>query len=455
MDEMLVIDLLTAGFGLIVFVSLLYFTFISLKEAEFRAASRAFVLSVLLSLPYIFIGLFTFPYQPITAFILISLTILAAIIILFPIRARRIAEENDTPRFCIDERDIMFSRRLLVGGTDRYNEYYRQNPDKKVLDDLFRSKPGLLKEGSLYYDPFSFSAAEASFAAVEAFHPILEKDSINRKQVQVDPLKISNFIKQWAKKLGAVSSGITHLKDYHLYTHIGRGERFGQPVDLKHEFAIAVTVEMNKFMIDTAPHGPTVMESAQQYLESGRIAVQITEFIHNLGYPARAHIDGNYRVVCPLVARDAGLGEIGRMGLLMTPELGPRVRIAVVTTDLPLLPDERRRDLSLIEFCRICKKCADVCPSQAIPFEHRIKIDGVSRWQINSEACFTYWCVSGTDCARCVKVCPYSHPDSFLHNCVRAGVRHAPLFRRLALTMDDFFYGKKPLPSPIPNWINL
>ena len=45
--------------------------------------------------------------------------------------------------------------------------------------------------------------------------------------------------------------------------------------------------------------------------------------IRRLGYPARAHIDGNYRVIAPLVARDAGLGEIGRMGLLMTPRSRP------------------------------------------------------------------------------------------------------------------------------------
>jgi ferredoxin len=452
---MLVINVLPASFGFLVFISLLYFAVISMKEAEFRAAGRAFLLSLLLPLPYLFVGLFTFPYQPITALILISLTALTAIIILFPYAQGRIAEEDNTPRSRIDERDIMFSRRLLIEGSDRFSEYYRNNPDKKVLDDLFRSKPGLLEKGSLYYDPFSFSAAGASFTAVEAFHPLLERDSMKEKPIQADPLRISNFIKQWAKKLGSVSAGITYLKDYHLYTHIGRGKRYGQPVDLKHEFAIAVTVEMNKSMIDAAPHGSTVMESAQQYLDSGAIAVQIAEFIHNLGYPARAHIDGNYRVVCPLVARDAGLGEIGRMGLLMTPELGPRVRIAVVTTDLPLIPDKRSRDFSMIEFCRICKKCADVCPNQAIPFDDRMKIEGVNRWQINSEACFTYWCSSGTDCARCVRVCPYSHPDSFLHNCVRTGLRHSPLFRRFALTMDDFFYGKKPIPSDIPKWMNL
>jgi epoxyqueuosine reductase QueG len=158
-------------------------------------------------------------------------------------------------------------------------------------------------------------------------------------------------------------------------------------------------------------------------------------------------------VVCPLVARDAGLGEIGRMGLLMTPELGPRVRIAVVTTNLPMKFDVKKRDLSMINFCRKCKKCADVCPPQAIPFDDRIKIDGVLRWQINSEACFTFWCKIGTDCGRCMSVCPYSHPNNLLHNLVRSGIRQSALFRLLAIKMDDFFYGSRPAPQELPDWI--
>ncbi|MEA3476717.1 MAG: 4Fe-4S dicluster domain-containing protein [Bacteroidota bacterium] len=88
------------------------------------------------------------------------------------------------------------------------------------------------------------------------------------------------------------------------------------------------------------------------------------------------------------------------IGLLMTPMLGPRVRIAVVTTDLPLNLDKRKTDPAIRDFCRICKKCAVVCPGQAIPFDDRKVIDGVKRWQINSEKCFHYWCISGTDCGR-------------------------------------------------------
>ncbi len=347
----------------------------------------------------------------------------------------------------------MFSRRSLVPGTDRFETYYQSNPDKKPSDDKFRRRPGLLAEGALYYDTLSAAAANASFETVGTFHQILDREL---REVDPDPVEkseMSRFLKGWTKKLGAVSAGITELQEYHLYSNIGRGERYGDPVELDHRYALAITVEMDKVTMDSAPYGPTVMESAQQYLNSGAIAVQVAQFIRNLGYSARAHIDGSYRVICPLVARDAGLGEIGRMGLLMTPELGPRVRLAVVTTDMPLIADQQPRDRTMIDFCRICLKCADVCPSNSIPTGEREEMDGVLRWRIDAESCFTYWCAIGTDCGLCMRSCPFSHPDNALHNVVRAGVKRSGLFRPLALILDDLFYGRVPVRAEIPSWI--
>ena len=413
----------------------------------------------MLPLPYFALGLSGLLWQTVPVFhtavsaIFLLLTYGALLALLLPI-SNRLVPENDTPLSRIDERDIMFSRNLLQVDSQRFETYYKDNPDKKQLDDKFRKRPGLMQEGALYYDPFTTSAAEASFKTVAAFHAMLDEENLAERQVKTDPAKMSHFLKLWSKKLGAMSTGITELKKYHLYSTIGRGERYGEPVAIDHAFAIALTVEMEKPLLDRAPHGPTVMESAQQYLNSGAIAVQMAEFIRHLGYSARAHIDGSYRVVCPLVARDAGLGEIGRMGLLMTPELGPRVRIAVVTTDLALVTDERTRDLSMIDFCRRCQKCADVCPSKAISFDGQKEINGAMRWQINSEACFTYWCTIGTDCAYCMRACPYSHPNNLLHNSIRLGLKRSPLFREFALKMDDFFYGRKPPAAPIPNWLN-
>jgi ferredoxin len=205
---------------------------------------------------------------------------------------------------------------------------------------------------------------------------------------------------------------------------------------------------MDHRMMQSAPASPTLMESARQYLNAGSIAVQLAVAIRELGYRARAHIDANYQVVCPLVARDAGLGEIGRMGLLMTPQHGPRVRIGVVTTDMPLAESPERAEPSIEKFCRICKKCAKICPSQAIPHGDR-----GDRWKIDSEACFTFWCEAGTDCGRCVITCPYAHPDTPVHRFVRMTIRRSPLLRRLAAPIDDLVYGVKPGPRELPEWM--
>ena len=447
------LSVLSAIFGVLFFALTFGAAIVSLKEHEFRAASRIALLGVLLSLPYLVVGFMPFPYHETAALILLITAGLAVAILLVPLRQKQITED-DTPKIRVDERDIMFARAHLTPGSERFEEYYRRKPDKKALDDKFRARPGLLSKGSTYFDPYMFSAAEASFEAVGSFQSTIDQEPA-QERVHSDPERITEYIKQWGRKLGAVSVGVTELRDYHLYSHLGRNEPYGKPIELEYKFAIALTVEMDKHMLDHAPYGPTVMESAQQYLASGAIAVQIAAFIRNLGYPARAHIDGNYRVVCPLVARDAGLGEIGRMGLLMTPELGPRVRIAVVTTDLPLIVDQRTRDYSVLDFCARCKKCAAVCPSKSISFDDRAEIDGVKRWQINAESCFTYWNTTGTDCGRCVRVCPYSHPDNLLHNIVRFGVRNSSLFRALAVPMDDYIYGKKPPPLDLPAWMDI
>jgi len=397
--------------GCVIFLSMLTFSFVSRQEEERRAAKWFTALAFLAPLPYLITGWIDYRYQTFFSAVLLSITALVFLVMLLPI-GNTFPPEDDTPQKRVDERDIMFSRNKLEKGSQRFNEYYERRPELKILDDKFRSQPGLLQKGTVHYDPITFAATDSSFKTVAAFHALLDDENLPTPSQPVDSTRMTRFIKEWTKRLGAVSVGVTELRDHHLYHTIGRGARYGEPVELSHKYAIALTVEMDKYFVSRAPKGPTAMESAQEYLNCGAMAVQIAEFARQLGYSSRAHIDGSYRVICPLVARDAGLGEIGRMGLLMTPELGPRVRLAVVTTDMPLLPDERKRDATVIDFCRRCKKCADICPSRAISFDDRKEIDGVMRWQINSEACFTFWCKVGTDCGRCMSVCPYSHPSN-------------------------------------------
>lgn len=440
-------------FAAIFFTAFFYSFIISLKEKEKYAAYRFLRMAFLLALPYLLAFYFENPYSEIIGFILIILPVLFSIFFFLPIKGVK-KLKIDTPNSKYDERDIPFSRMKLKEGTDRFNEYYKKRPEYLEGDLNFMSKPGLCAEGTISYNPLVYASTDATFFAVEQFKHQVDGE-VATKKPELDPKEITTYLKEWAKHLGVLEVGITELQDYHKYSYGGRTFNYGEEVKLDHKYAIAFTVEMDHYMTATGPLAPTVLESAQQYLNAGTIAIQLSAFLRNLGHESRAHIDGNYQVLCPLVARDAGLGEIGRMGLMMTPKLGPRVRIAVVTTDIPLVTDDVKEDKTMIDFCNKCMKCAEVCPSNSISFEDREMINGVERWEIDATSCFTFWCDNGTDCGKCMSVCPYSHPNNFLHNFIRFGIRNNVYFRRLAIFLDDYFYGKKPLSKPIPKWMDI
>ncbi len=437
--------------GILLGVFFLLAVFISIREKEIRAAKLFFVIALLVPVLFSTPSLLDEKAQAAISLILLGLFFIIVILITIPTND---AYEESIPIRGIDERDTMFARNELSRYPERFDAYYKEHPEKKELDDKFRARPGLLSPKASQYHPVHFAASQSSFETIEALRGEVDGEVAEKKE-EFDPFEITRFIKGWALKLGAVDCGVTELRDYHFYTIGGRADRYGKRVINYHKNAIAIIVEMSHEIISTAPTSPVVMESAQQYVSAGVIAIQIAKMIRKTGYSARAHIDGNYQVICPLVARDAGLGELSRMGILMTPRWGARIRIAVVTTDLQLISDQPLKEQSMIDFCVKCKKCADACPSKAIPTGNRVEIDGVKRWQINQEACYTFWNAIGTDCSKCIQVCPYSHPDNFLHNIVRAGVRRNKFFRIGAIKMDDLFYGRIPRPKPKPAWLQV
>jgi epoxyqueuosine reductase QueG len=112
-----------------------------------------------------------------------------------------------------------------------------------------------------------------------------------------------------------------------------------------------------------------------------------------------------------------------------------------VTTDLELIPDAPRAS-GVREFCEVCKRCAVNCPSSSIPAGERTECNGVMKWPLERESCLRYWRFLGTDCGLCMKVCPYAHPRTFVHQVVRFGVSRSPFARRLSTIGEDLFYGR-------------
>ena len=320
MDTRIEIALLI--FGGVLVIGFIYFGFVSIREHEKRAACRAFLLALAVGVLFALSSLLHPTAQGILLLIIVISAVGLVILVFMPMG--RVERAFEAPKSRFDERDVMFSRFFrLEPGSPEFESYYLMRPENIEKDALTRTKPGLNTPGSMFWNPFLAAAVDASFFLTENMFGSAD-GVIAEKQISLPLEQMTDFIKNLARYYGALTVGVTTLKPHHVYSHIGRGEGvYGDPLAVEHKFAIAITVEMDHEMIGSNPRLQGSMESAHQYVEVGRIAVQLAAYIRLLGYPARAHIDGNYRVICPLVARDAGLGELGRMGLLLTPSHGP------------------------------------------------------------------------------------------------------------------------------------
>ena len=283
---------------------------------------------------------------------------------------------------------------------------------------------------------------------------------VNPKQEAVgDPPHAAANIKQVAKFLGADLVGICKLNQAYVYSHTGMRIDFakgtdGEDILLPHTNAVSIGVAMDYQRMRYAPGWIDNAEVGLGYLNAARAAVALASYIRELGYSARAHFFINERVIHVPIAVDAGLGELARSGILVTREFGPRLRLSTVTTDMPLAADSQV-DIGVVKFCEICGKCAQNCPSQAIPHGGKEIVRGVEKWKLDDERCQRFWCANPkrwNDCSRCISVCPWNRPDIFHHRVAVKSAKHSTLARYLLLWLDDVIRGKKP--RPVVKWLD-
>jgi epoxyqueuosine reductase QueG len=138
------------------------------------------------------------------------------------------------------------------------------------------------------------------------------------------------------------------------------------------------------------------------YARVALIGLVIARCVRGWGWEASCTMDGRADVVLPVAARYAGLGSIGRSGLLLTEEYGPCVRLGAVITDIPLgsLP---RAAGTAARACSACTRCAQACPASAID---RGPAANGRFVPVDDDACFAKWRESGTDCGLCIAACP-------------------------------------------------
>lgn len=184
--------------------------------------------------------------------------------------------------------------------------------------------------------------------------------------------------------------------------------------------AIVLIKEMDAAKMGQAPSRTTYRMVMQTYYDLGRVTNTLTDFLRRNGHAAQAGHPLNGVALYPLIAQRAGLGWCGSHGLLITPQYGPRQRIAVIYTDIRNLPAPAGNPHAWIsELCARCRQCARFCPGRAI-YDQPIPRPAGILTHIDVEKCFPVF-EAQYGCSVCVKVCPFNlHP----YEKVRAGYQH-------------------------------
>jgi len=278
---------------------------------------------------------------------------------------------------------------------------------------------------------------------------------VNPKRVEVrNPARMASIIKDVATFLGAHLVGICRLDPAWVFTHHGlridfRKGKAGEPVRLDHAYAISVGVEMARSHFANSPDFIDNAAVGKGYLDVAKVAVSLAAWIREIGWPAKAHFFISEEVIHIPIAVEAGLGELARNGSLITRGFGPRIRLATVTTNLPLALDGPI-DIGVQAMCTDCNKCAVNCPAQCIPYGEKVVENNVEKWALDNRKCMTFWVANRerfNDCARCITTCPWNLPDTWWAHAITWGIPRWRWWRKAIVLADNLIRGKKPNPK--------
>jgi epoxyqueuosine reductase len=209
-----------------------------------------------------------------------------------------------------------------------------------------------------------------------------------------DPNALTDDVRSKAAELGVNAIGFApYDPKYTFAPH--QAKWFGPTV-------IVLIKEQNYELAQQIPHKQFEQDAFSTYAELMVAGARLASMIHDRGYRARA-ADSSSNSIVHHYAVEAGLGQMGLNGQLLTPAAGSRIRIGLIYTDAPLVHDEPR-DFGIPRICDACQVCVRRCPPGAVQ-ARRQEYRGVEKAKIRMDLCFPV-IVQAHGCGICTKVCP-------------------------------------------------
>ncbi|MCL2687631.1 MAG: metalloregulator ArsR/SmtB family transcription factor [Methanobrevibacter sp.] len=208
-----------------------------------------------------------------------------------------------------------------------------------------------------------------------------------KKEIENDTLK---KLEKKSKKFGIKSIGYAKIPENIL----------NENHDLQYSNAIVITSPIGMDIIDEIPGEKAQELNNKLYEKFGNISYELSDYLRSVGFATQvAHPEGEL-IDLSRLGQVAGLGDIGKNGLLITPELGPRLKVSAILTSIKNLPILKKNNHKWIKnYCEVCGKCIKGCPENAL-----IENDNnLTKADIIDEKCIG--CSQG--CTYCIESCPF------------------------------------------------
>ena len=206
---------------------------------------------------------------------------------------------------------------------------------------------------------------------------------------------VSEAIKAKAKDLGFLEVGITAYD--HRYTYHSKKDW------VKFPNVICLAYEQDFEPTQTIPSVDAEIVHSSTYRTEGASGLELGRFINSLGYRAQVHSpNDNTGPYIPMFV-EAGLGQLGACGYLLTPHAGNRNRLMMVTTDAEVTYD-KPIDYGIHAFCQVCQVCVNRCPGRAL-MRDKIWWRGLEKNKLYFKRCRPVM-ARYLGCGICMKTCP-------------------------------------------------
>lgn len=208
---------------------------------------------------------------------------------------------------------------------------------------------------------------------------------------------VTEAIRKKALDLGYGEIGFTRNDRHYVYQSRKSAMKRGLPN------AICLALEQDYVKTQTIPSMDAEDTHFGTYFDQGPLTTELVSFIHSLGY--RCQVSGptwHYGPMIPMFVQ-AGLGQLGANGQLLSPHFGSRARLQIIYTDAKLTLDSPI-DYGIHAFCQECKVCVDRCPGRALTSE-KVWYRGIEKNKLAFKRCRPVM-AEYEGCGICMKVCP-------------------------------------------------